>query len=119
VRRLGIIVTAILLLAVSTASASPWANRQATPAVGTPSAATSGSPPVLIGATPVSSGATPIASGGTALGTGIAGDALDLVPAGQPGQVAIVAIGPLPAASYDGQLIIVRNTSGGRWRGFR
>lgn len=94
----------IALLATTSASAAPTL----TYSQATPMTETSATP----GATAVPAGATPPASGAASLGIGIAGNAFDLVAPGTPGEVSVVATGPLPTDEMATQLVLVRNLTG-------
>lgn len=92
-----------LISTVSAAAAPVVIPNQATPV-----SETSGTP----GATAVPVGATPPVSDPASLGAGIAGNAFDLVAPGTPGEVSVVATGPLPTDQMATQLVLVRNLTG-------
>lgn len=100
-RRYACCLALAALLATMSASAAPVSIRsQATPVSDTP-------------VTPVPVGATPTASDPASPGVGIAGNAFDLVAPGTPGEVSVVATGPLPTVQMTTQLVLVRNLTGG------
>ena len=57
--------------------------------------------------------ATPVTETPVTPGAGIVGNAFDLVAPGTPGEVSVVATGPLPMAAMTTQLVLVRNLTGG------